>query len=528
MKLVFIGACHEVTGSCTYIEVNDKKILVDFGMEQGRDVYENAKIPCAPSMIDAVLLTHAHIDHSGLLPFLYAGGFQGEIHATEATCNLCSIMLRDSAHIQEFEAEWRNRKGKRSGKPEYIPLYTMKDAEGAIAQFVSHKYNEEIELFEGVKIRFVDAGHLLGSASIEVWLTENEETRKLLFSGDIGNLDQPLLRDPTYVSEADYVIMESTYGDRQHDTPPDYVTVFADIIEETFAKGGTLVIPSFAVGRTQELLYFLRIIKEKGLVKTNSDFKVFVDSPLAIEATSIFNKNKESCFDEEAIEFVRQGINPISFEGLNLAVTSDESKAINFDKNPKIIISASGMCEAGRVKHHLKHNLWREECTVLFVGYQAANTMGRNLLEGAKKVKLFGEEVQVRARITRMQGLSGHADLDGLIAWAKAVNNPKKVFVVHGETEAADNFTKILNQQNVKAYAPYSGTEFDIITGEFVTEGVAVPIVRKSESKPNTVYARLRSVLDRLTKLIKNSEGRTNKDLAKLADKLTDICDKWE
>lgn len=528
MKLVFIGACHEVTGSCTYIEVNDKRILVDFGMEQGRDMYENAKIPCAPSMIDAVLLTHAHIDHSGLLPFLYAGGFQGEIHATEATCNLCSTMLRDSAHIQEFEAEWRNRKGKRSGKPEYVPLYTMKDAEGAIAQFVPHKYNEEIELFEGVKIRFVDAGHLLGSASIEVWLTENNETRKLLFSGDIGNLDQPLLRDPTYVSEADYVVMESTYGDRQHDTPPDYVTVFAKIIEETFAKGGTLVIPSFAVGRTQELLYFLRIIKEKGLVKTNADFKVYVDSPLAIEATSIFNRNKESCFDEEAIEFVRQGINPISFEGLNLAVTSDESKAINFDKQPKIIISASGMCEAGRVKHHLKHNLWREECTVLFVGYQAANTMGRNLLEGAKKVKLFGEEVQVRARITKMQGLSGHADLDGLIEWAKAVNNPKKVFVVHGETEAADNFTKILKDMNINAYAPYSGTEFDIIKGEFVTEGVAVPIVRKSESKPNTVYARLLSVLDRLTKLIKNSEGRTNKDLAKLADKLTDVCDKWE
>lgn len=527
MKLVFIGACHEVTGSCTYIEVNDKKLLVDFGMEQGRNAYENAKIPCAPSQIDAVLLTHAHIDHSGLLPFLYAGGFQGEIHATEATCNLCSIMLRDSAHIQEFEAEWRNRKGRRSGKPEYVPLYTMQDAEGAISRFISHKYDEKKEILDGVEVRFCDAGHLLGSASIEVWLTENGETKKLLFSGDIGNLNQPLLRDPSYITEADYVVMESTYGDRSHDTPPDYVDCFAQIIEETFQRGGSLVIPSFAVGRTQELLYFLRIIKEKGLVKTNSDFNVYVDSPLAIEATNIFNKNKESCFDDEAIEFVRQGINPLSFDGLKLAVTSDESKAINFDKKPKIIISASGMCEAGRVKHHLKHNLWRPECTVLFVGYQAADTMGRNLLEGAKKVRIFGEDVQVRAHICRMQGLSGHADLEGLLDWARAVVNPEKVFVVHGETTAADAFTKRLNDEGINAYAPYSGTEFDLITQELI-EALPVKIERKTDHRPNTAYARLLAAVDRLNSIVKISEGRTNKDLARLTDKLTDILDKWE
>lgn len=527
LKLTFIGACHEVTGSCTYIEVGDKKILVDFGMEQGRDAYENAKIPCAPSNIDAVLLTHAHIDHSGLLPFLYAGGFQGEIHGTQATCSLCSIMLRDSAHIQEFEAEWRNRKGKRSGKPEYVPLYTMQDAEGAISKLVPHNYDERITIFEGVDVRFSDAGHLLGSSSIEVWLTENGETKKVLFSGDIGNLNQPLLRDPTYIEQADFVVMESTYGDRLHDAPPDYVACFAQIIEETFQRGGSLVIPSFAVGRTQELLYFLRIIKEKGLVKTNSNFKVFVDSPLAIEATGIFNKNKESCFDEEAIEFVRQGINPISFEGLNVAVTSDESKAINFDSSPKIIISASGMCEAGRIKHHLKHNLWREECTILFVGYQAANTLGRSLLEGAKKVKLFGEDVAVKAHICKMQGLSGHADLNGLVKWAKAVKNPKKIFVVHGETEAADSFTQRLKDEGIDAYAPYSGTEFDLVGGE-LTEAQPVVIAKKTESKPNTAYARLLAAVERLNRIVKNSEGRTNKDLARLTDKLTDICDKWE
>lgn len=527
MKLVFIGACHEVTGSCTYIEIGDKKILVDFGMEQGRDVYENAKIPCAPSMIDAVLLTHAHIDHSGLLPFLYAGGFQGEIHATEATCNLCSIMLRDSAHIQEFEAEWRNRKGRRSGKEPYEPLYTMKDAEGAISKFVAHKYNEEVELFEGLRVRFVDAGHLLGSASIEMWLSEGDETKKIVFSGDIGNLNQPLIRDPQYLNEADFVVMESTYGDRLHDTPQDYVTVLADIIEETFQRGGNLVIPSFAVGRTQELLYFIRIIKEKKLVKTNSNFKVYVDSPLAIEATNIFNKNKESCFDEEAINFVRNGINPISFDGLCTAVTSDESRAINFDSNPKIIISASGMCEAGRIKHHLKHNLWRKECTVLFVGYQSVNTLGRSLLDGAKKVKLFGEDVTVNAKITKMQGLSGHADLNGLLKWAKSFENVKKFFVVHGEASSADAFTKRLNDEGFCAYAPYSGTEFDLIT-EKIHEVKPMLIEKKTEDKPNTAYARLLSVLDRLTRVVKNSQGRSNRDLARLSDRLTDIIDKFE
>lgn len=528
MKLKFIGACHEVTGSCTYIEACGKRLLVDFGMEQGRDEFENAVIPCAPSMIDAVLLTHAHIDHSGLLPLLYAGGFQGEIHATEATCSLCSIMLLDSAHIQEFEAEWRNRKGKRSGKEEFVPLYTMADAEGAVSKLVPHAYNEKFVLSEGIEVRFADAGHLLGSASIEVWLTEEDETRKLLFSGDIGNLDQPLIRDPSYIEEADYVIMESTYGDRLHDTPPDYVTCLAKIIEETFQKGGSVIIPSFAVGRTQELLYFIRQIKERGLVATNSGFSVYVDSPLAIEATSIFNLNKESCFDEEAISYVRSGVNPLSFAGLKTAVTSDESKAINFDPSPKVIISASGMCEAGRIKHHLKHNLWKPENTVLFVGYQAINTLGRSLLEGAKTAKLFGEEVAVKARICRLQGLSGHADMNGLIKWIKSVRSPKQVFVIHGECTAADSFVNTLKEQGINAYAPYSGTEFELCEGKITYEAPAVTVARKTEVQQGTAYTRLLAVLERLTKLIKNSKGRANKDVARLTDRLTDICDKWE
>lgn len=533
MKMVFIGACREVTGSCTYIEAAGKRFLVDFGMEQGKNMYENAKIPCAPSEIDFVLLTHAHVDHSGLLPLLSAGGFSGKIHSTKATANLCSIMLRDSAHIQEFEAEWRSRKNKRKGKTEHIPLYTIADAEEAIKCFVPHNYDEECEISEGVTVRFVDAGHLLGSSSIEVWLTENGETRKLVFSGDIGNFNQPLIRDPQYISEADYVVMESTYGDRRHTVPDDYETELASIINRTFARGGNLVVPSFAVGRTQEILYFIKKIKDRGLVE-KKNFKVYIDSPLAIEATKVFSQNKESCFDEEALRYVQSGVDPIVFDGLTVAVTSDESKMINFDKEPKIIISASGMCEAGRIKHHLKHNLWREENTVMFAGYQAYNTLGRSLLDGAEKVKLFGEEVIVRAEIVRLNGISGHADLDGLIGWARAFGNtPKRIFVNHGENDAAEAFVNTLKTElSANAYAPCSGTSFDIATGEFIEETQPVPIERKTSDDENignnSVYARLLSALDRLTKLIKGAQGRANKDLARLTDRINDICDKFE
>ena len=446
MKMVFIGAAHEVTGSCTYINACGKNILVDFGMEQGIDVYENAQVPTSPSNIDMVLLTHAHIDHSGLLPLLYAGGFKGEIHCTAATADLCAIMLRDSAHIQEFESEWRSRKAKRKGQDQVEPLYTINDAEGAIKLLVPHPYDEEIELSKGIRIRFVDAGHLLGSSSIELWLTEGEETRKLIFSGDIGNKHQPLLRDPQFLHEADYVVMESTYGTRLHDRPEDYASALAKVLQRTFDRGGNVVIPSFAVGRTQEMLYFIRQIKEQGLVSGHDGFPVYVDSPLAIEATEIFMRNKSSCFDEEAMRYVNSGVNPLKFDGLKLVVTSDESRAINFDRTPKVIISASGMCEAGRIKHHLKHNLWRAECTVVFVGYQAAATLGRSLCEGAKRVKLFGEDIGVSAEITILAGVSGHADKAGLDEWISHINSPQKVFVNHGESAVADVYTAHLRE----------------------------------------------------------------------------------
>ena len=529
MKMQFIGAAHEVTGSCTYLEIAGKHLLVDFGMEQGRDVYENARIPVAPGMIDYVLLTHAHIDHSGLLPLLYAGGFNGEIHTTEGTASLCNIMLRDSAHIQEFEAEWRSRKAQRRGEEPYVPLYTMADAIGAIELLRRHKYDEKFELCEGITIRFIDAGHLLGSASIEIWATEGGETRKLVFSGDIGNTNQPLIRDPQYIDDADYVVMESTYGDRKHTRPKDYVTAFAQVLQTTFDRGGSVIIPSFAVGRTQELLYFLRQIKERGLVKEHDHFPVYMDSPLAIEATSVFLRNQASCYDEEALSYVKAGINPISFEDLQLITTPEESRSINFDKRCKVIISASGMCEAGRIKHHLKHNLWQPQNTILFVGYQAYGTLGRSLVEGATSVKLFGEPVQVAAQIKQLPGISGHADVDGLTAWISHIQGVKRVFINHGESETADKFAAHLQHDlGLRAYAPYSGTEFDPIADEITLEAVPKPVAKKAGSKANTVFQRLLAALDRLTSLIKSSEGRTNKDLAKLTDQIVELCNKFE
>ncbi len=531
MKLTFIGAAHEVTGSCHYLEVAGKHILIDYGMEQGVNTFENAPLPIAEAMIDYVLLTHAHVDHSGMLPLLYARGFRGQIFTTDASADLCGIMLRDCAHIQTMEAEWKNRKLRRKAGAQLVdPLYTMEDAEGCIKKIVPCHYDDIIEICENVKIRFTDIGHLLGSASIEVWATENGTTRKLVFSGDIGNKDQPLLRDPIFTREADYVIMESTYGDRNHDKVDlDYVAELAKILKETFDKGGNVVIPSFAVGRTQEMLYFLRQIKVNRLVEGHENFPVYVDSPMAVEATSVFTENRFSCFDEAAMEYVNAGINPISFGGLRLSITSDESKAINFDETPKVILSASGMCEAGRIRHHLKHNLWRPECTVLFVGYQSVGTLGRAILEGAKEVKLFGESIEVRAQIKSMRGLSGHADKDGLIEWISAFEEkPKKVFVVHGDDDACVAFTECLKiEHGQRAYAPYSGTVFNLLSNQFEFEASPIPIQKKTQPATGA-YARLLAAGQRMLSIIKKSEGYANKDLAKMADQVISLCDKLE
>lgn len=540
MKLMFLGADHEVTGSCHYIEACGKSILLDCGMEQGRDTYENQEIPVAAGRIDYVFLSHAHIDHSGLLPLLHKNGFQGQIYATEATTDLCRIMLLDSAHIQEFEAQWRNRKNKRAGKAPFEPLYTTEDAMAVMEHFVPCDYMKEIEVCEGVKIRFTDVGHLLGSSSIEIWLTENGVSKKIVFSGDIGNINQPIIHDPRYTTEADYVIMESTYGDRYHTAPPDYVAELAGQIQQTFDRGGNLVIPSFAVGRTQEMLYFIREIKERRLVHGHDGFKVYVDSPLAIEATRVFAENYLGCYDTDAMALVQKGINPLTFQGLEVAVTPDDSMAINFDKSPKVIISASGMCEAGRIRHHLKHNLWRPECTILFVGYQAIGTLGRNIIEGEKEVRLFGETITVNAHIEELAGVSGHADKKGLLNWVNHFEKkPERVFVVHGEDLVCEDFTKCLKEEyGYNAFAPYSGACFDLAANQMISEGVKIPVVPKelprghaaSEGGKRAMY--LANQLDlankRLQQIINLNKGGTNRDMEKMLKQINDLCDKLD
>lgn len=531
MQITFLGADHEVTGSCHYLYACGKHILIDCGMEQGNDVYENQQLPVNASDVDYILLTHAHIDHSGLIPLMYVNGFRGKVYTTKATTDLCQIMLRDSAHIQMFEAEWRNRKARRSGVKEFVPLYDLEAAEKVMNHFVPCDYDRKIQIDEGLSVRFTDVGHLLGSASIEVWMDEEGLSRKIVFSGDIGNLNKPIIKDPKYVSEADFVVMESTYGNRVHKDNSDSIEELAGIIEKTLKRGGNLVIPSFAVGRTQELLYYIRKIKAEHMITDIPDFEVYVDSPLAVEATNVFQKNVDACFDEEAMELVRQGINPLTFPGLKLAVDSNASKNINFIPEPKVIISASGMCEAGRIRHHLKHNLWRKECTILFVGYQANGTLGRSILEGASMVKLFGEEVEIRAEIMKMEGISGHADKEGLLHWVNEFHpQPKKVFVVHGEDSVCDEFVKCLNEEyGLDAVAPYTGGCFSLEDGRCLEEGNRTKKSRRTTNKrANEVFERLLAAGRRLLTVIGHNEGGANKDLAKFTDQINALCDKWD
>ncbi|MBE5795412.1 MAG: MBL fold metallo-hydrolase [Clostridiales bacterium] len=549
MKLTFLGAAHEVTGSRFLLEACGKNIMIDYGMEQGSDLYENTPLPMTEGSLDAVLLTHAHIDHSGYLPLLYKNGFRGHVYATEPTTDLCKIMLLDSAHIQESDAEYKNRKNQRSGKPLVEPLYTQEHALGVHSQFMPCRYNDSVDIFDGITIRMVDVGHLLGSAAIEVTVREGDDEKILVFSGDIGNIRQPLLRDPIPMHRADYVIMESTYGDRTHGPTPDYIGNLTEIIQSTLDKGGNVVIPSFAVGRTQELLYFIRHIKQNGLIKGHDHFPVYVDSPLAVEATNVFKENTYECADEETLELLKQGINPIACPDLHLSITADDSKALNVDKEPKVIISSSGMCDAGRIRHHLKHNLWRPECTVLFVGYQSNGTLGRSLVDGAKQVKLFGEPIEVNARIDVLAGKSGHADQNGLINWVNAFSpKPKQVFVVHGEDGVTDTFAKLIaDQYGHTAVAPYNGESWDLTNLRKLNEGnrqriqkmqkeVAAADAQPANSSPShqeksqgskqqkkqenvsQTYAQLLVAMDKLQDVVERMKNRSRKDQGKLTN----------
>ena len=532
MRITFLGANHDVTGSRTLVEANRRCLLVDDGMEQGDLDYERAQLPVAPAQIEHVLLTHAHIDHTGLLPLLYRQGFRGTVYATAESCRLAAVMLRDSAHIQESDAEYKTRKALRAGKPPVEPLYTLADVEGLLPLFRPCPYGERLPVTEGVDVRFTDIGHLLGSAAIELWLKEGAVEKKLVFSGDVGNRHQPILNDPKPVAEADYLVLESTYGDRLHErrSQAGSVQLLAEVIQETLDRGGNVIIPAFAVGRTQEMLYFIREIKSQGLVRGHADFPVYVDSPLANEATSVFLQCGMDCLDEQARAVMARGENPLTFLGLRTTVSADESKALNTDPTPKVILSASGMCDAGRIRHHLKYNLWRPECTVLFVGYQAKGTLGRAIYEGAKQVKLFGDEIAVHASIRLLPGVSGHADQQGLLDWAAAFTAPPaRVFVNHGEDQPAQALARLLEERlHLCASVPYSGSVFDLGTGKWVYEAPARP--RKRGEAPaapgeSEAYREVAELARRFAAALPRCRGFANRELRRMAQKLRELLD---
>ena len=529
MKLHFYGADRCVTGSCHCLEINGKKILVDCGLQQGRDELDNRYLAFAPGNIDILLVTHAHIDHTGRIPLLVKNGFHGRILTTRLTADLMKIMLLDSAHIQESDAEYENRKGERAGREHVDPLYTEQDALDVFKYVTTCEYKEKVDLCEGVSAVFTDAGHLLGSASITLELEENGVHKTIVFSGDIGNVDQPIIRDPQLLKKADYVVMESTYGDRNHTEVWSYTDELAQIIDETLGKGGNVVIPSFAVGRTQELLYFIREIKDQGLVKSVPDFPVYIDSPLAKAATTVFCGDLHGYLDEAALELVKDGTHMFTFPNLNLVESSEESKMLNMDSTPKVIISASGMCDAGRIRHHLKHNLWRANSAVVFVGFQSPGTLGRRLLDGVEKVKLFGEEIAVKAKIVNFQGLSSHADHDHLVEWIKAFDpKPAHVFVVHGDEDVAPVFAEELNSLGFHAHAAKFTECYDLAVNEMVSEGYISERKRTAQkSRADNLYAKLVAAAESLLEFAKRCKGRPNKDISALTGQIISLIERF-
>ena len=511
MKITFLGAAKTVTGSNFLVEAAGKKFLVDCGMYQGKATEEKENsdpFRFNVNEIDFMLLTHAHIDHSGRIPKLYNEGYRNPIIATKATCDLCTIMLPDSGHIQEMEIEWKNKKRKREGKEPLPPLYTAEEATKSLELFRRAKYDEIIHIDENIKVRFNDAGHMLGSSIIEVWVNENGKTEKAVFTGDLGNNDIPLLASPTMIESADYLVMESTYGSRLHMRNDDKAELFLNIVSETLNNGGTVVIPSFAVGRTQEIVYEINKLKEK---RNDEEFKqkyrtlmnvpVFVDSPLAISATEIFRENMD-LFDDDVKEAMKKGDNPLEFPGLQFTRTAEESKALNEKNEPAIIISASGMCEVGRIKHHLKHNLWNPKSTILFVGYQAPGTLGSRLVNGEKKVKIFGEEISVNARIEYIEGYSGHADQEWLLNFIYSfIKKPKHIFLVHGEEDSQIVLRdKILETTNIPVTIPDFGETYEL----------SDEIKMTNKLELTTRYKPLRmEVLERMQKLKDEVEDMT-------------------
>ena len=540
MKITFLGAARTVTGSNFLVEAAGKKFLVDCGMYQGKitEELENSD-PFVYNVndIDFMLLTHAHIDHSGRIPKLYNEGFKGPVYATKATCDLCEIMLPDSGHIQEVEIEWKNRKRMREGLEPLPPLYTAEEAIECLEIFNPVQYDEIVEIDDNISVRFNDAGHMLGSAIIEIWATEDGKTTKAVFTGDLGNNDLPLLDAPTMISNADYLVMESTYGNRLHMRNDEKATMFLDIVAETLDKGGRVIIPSFAVGRTQEILYELDKLRED--LGQDEEFArkyqklmnvpVYVDSPLAISATEVFKKNTE-LFEEEIQEKIKRGDNPLEFRGLQFTPSAEESKALNEDHTPAIILSASGMCEVGRIKHHLKHNLWNPNSTILFVGYQAPGTLGRSIVEGAEKVKIFGEEIAINARVEYIEGYSGHADQTWLLNFIWSFTNPPKhVFLVHGEYEGQEELKrKIEDTSECKVTIPDFGESYELGNdGPTLLEETEEIEAYKKEFKRLDIIDRIEelkeSIADMEDVVMKKNIETDDSELMKLEDRVKEI-----
>lgn len=466
MKIKFYGGAKTVTGSNHLIEANGKKLLLDCGMFQGGKAEEEMnfqEFPYNPGEIDYLILSHAHIDHSGRIPKLVKEGFKGRILATKATCDLSRIMLQDSAHIQESDIEWENNKRKRSGRPLLEPLYTLDDALKSFSLFEEFFYDQYIEIDDTFTLRFLDAGHIIGSAIVELWIKENDKNTKLVFSGDLGVDEKALINKPSIVESADILLLESTYGNRVHEPYKNSEDKLIKIIEDTAARGGSVIIPSFAVGRTQELIYQLNNYYDQEGFEEYKRIPVYVDSPMAFQATEAYKKNAE-LFNEETTKQILAGDNPFSFPNLRFVETIEESKSLNKSNFPKVIISASGMADAGRIRHHLKHHLWDEKNTILFVGYQANGSTGRKILEGAKEISLLGEIIKIKAKIEELQGLSAHADKNMLLNWVKAIKNkPRAIYLVHGEVEAQEEMqAEIQKRFNITAHIAEPGQTVEI------------------------------------------------------------------
>ena len=533
MKIHFLGAAQVVTGSNILLETENKQILLDCGMFQGSRQLNRLNFQpfdFNPGEIDFLILSHAHIDHSGRIPKLTKAGFKGKIYCTKATYDLCSIMLPDSGYIQEMETEWDNRKRSRSGKSLREPLYTVKEAEDSLKYFSPVLYNQEITIDDTLTVRFQDAGHILGSSIVELWIKEEGETIKLVFSGDLGRKNKPIIRDPAIIEEADYLIFDSTYGHRIHPSLENEAAKLIPIMIETRKRGGNVVIPSFAVQRAQDIIYELnqyydRIIATKD--HSYLDIPVYIDSPLTISATEIFRRNPD-CFDEETLALIQQGYNPLDFKNLHFSRTAKESKELNASNESKVIISASGMCTAGRIKHHLKHNLWRKESSIVFVGYQAEGTLGRRIKDGAKKVRIFGEEIKVNAQIHVLEGFSGHADQGELIQWMRNFKKkPQKVFLVHGEQEALHTLSDLIQRElNLKVIIPQMKENFVIKgTGETIPAEIVQEKVEKDFQLFEDEAEQLKELMDSLLEQLdqKTKEDMSGENLIELRNKIMQL-----